>query len=268
MRRLVHLSDLHFGALSKIHVEPILEALHEMDPDVIVISGDLTQRARRSQFDEARAFLARLPDKPLVVVPGNHDIPLWDVFRRFAAPRRRFHSYITAERFPTHLDDEVAVVGVNTARSLTFKNGRINQEQLAEVRERLDRARPSAVRVVVAHHPFVIPEDVPIEVRVGRADLAIPIFAEIGVQLLLTGHRHRSWAGWLEVPQTGHGLLAVHAGTATSHRVRGEENSFNEILVTERTIEVRHFGWRPDEGRFGAVHETGTKVFSRSVISS
>jgi 3',5'-cyclic AMP phosphodiesterase CpdA len=244
MTRIIHLSDLHFGALAGETVDPLLAVIAELSPSVVVISGDLTQRARRRQFELARTFIARLP-APVVAVPGNHDIPLWDVLRRFLAPRRRFRRYVSDDPFPTHLTDDVSVVGVNTARSLTFTNGRINRQQLLRVESILTQSPRRALRIVVAHHPFVVPEERPLTARVGRTELALPVFLRVGVDMLLTGHRHHTW---ISSPEPG--LLTVHAGTATSRRVRREENSFNLIEVASREVSVHRFRWQPEDATF------------------
>src|SRR5438128_266924 len=129
MKKIVHLSDLHFGRVDAALVEPLVRAVAGAAPDLIVVSGDLTQRARSSQFREARAFLGRLP-RPQVVVPGNHDVPLYDVVERFRRPLEKFRRHITDDLEPFYEDDEMVVAGVNTARSLTRKYGRVNSRQV------------------------------------------------------------------------------------------------------------------------------------------
>lgn len=252
------MSDLHFGAVDERTVEPLLEAIADLSPDLVVISGDLTQRARRDQFLLARDFIRRLPGRGVIAVPGNHDVPLWDLARRALAPCRRFYGYLGAERFPAYRDDEIVAVGVNTARPSAIKNGRINREQLQRIEEILDEGPAGALRVVIAHHPFVIPEGEPLKERVGRADVAIPAFLRVGVDLLLTGHRHHSW---MSVPSSG--LLAIHAGTATSHRVRREANAFNEIRIEADRITVRRFVWQPAAEAFQAPQPESTRSFRR-----
>jgi len=254
MRRIAHLADLHFGAEDRDSLEPLRATLDALAPDVVVIAGDLTQRARTDQFQAARAFLDRLATRPLISVPGNHDIALWNLLRRFGAPRRRFDRYITPESHPHYLDDEIAVVGLNTARSFTLANGCINLRQIQALRACFAQAGPGARRIVVAHHPFVVPEDVPVSARVGRADLALPLFADLGVDLLLTGHRHLSWIGRI-ASASGRASLVVHAGTATSWRARGEPNSFNEVIVQPDAIDVVRYAWRPPAPRFEPVAE-------------
>lgn len=260
MIRIVHLSDLHFGAVAWETVRPLLDVISELQPTVVVISGDLTQRARKRQFELARDFVAELPETaPVIAVPGNHDVPLWDILRRMVAPLRRFDRYVTSDPFPQYIDDEIAVVGVNTARSLTIKNGRINREQLARIERVLEQSAPDALRIVVAHHPFVLPEDEPLTDRVGRTELALPVFLRVGVDLLLTGHRHHTWTS---APHPG--LLAVHAGTATSRRVRREDNAFNLIEVRRESVSIQRFLWRPEEEIFAAPHFDRVRSFPRS----
>src|SRR4051812_16456239 len=136
MRNIVHLSDIHFGRVDYAVVERLKEKISEINPHLIVVSGDLTQRARSAQFIEARAFLDALP-KPQIVVPGNHDIPLHNVYDRFIHPLDKYKKFITGDLHPFYADGEIGVIGINTARSLTIKDGRINEEQIAVIRERL-----------------------------------------------------------------------------------------------------------------------------------
>src|SRR5256714_4607423 len=120
MPRIVHLSDLHFGRVNPILIDPLIRAVVKVEPDLVAVSGDLTQRARSYQFQQARSFLDALP-KPQIIVPGNHDIPLHNVFARFLEPLTKYKRYIAEDLNPIYEDEEVAIVGVNTARSLVLK---------------------------------------------------------------------------------------------------------------------------------------------------
>src|SRR2546423_11611694 len=120
MRKLIHLSDLHFGRVDPVLIDPLIRVIREVAPDVVAVSGDLTQRARSYQFQQARFFLDALP-KPQIIVPGNHDIPLHNVFARFLEPLTKYKRYIAEDLNPIYEDEEVAIVGVNTARSLVLK---------------------------------------------------------------------------------------------------------------------------------------------------
>ncbi|MEJ7700700.1 MAG: metallophosphoesterase [Pyrinomonadaceae bacterium] len=157
MRTLVHLSDVHFGRVDRAIIEPLIKTISDLKPDIVAVSGDLTQRARSEQFKEARAFLDRLPT-PQIVVPGNHDVPLHNVFSRFFEPLDKYRRYITNDLEPFYADDEVAVLGINTARSLTFKGGRVNERQVALMRKKLCPFDKNIVKIVVTHHPFDLPE--------------------------------------------------------------------------------------------------------------
>ena len=262
MRTIVHLSDLHFGRVDAALLDPLVASVVDAQPDVVTISGDLTQRARTLQFEQARAFLDRLP-RPQVVVPGNHDVPLYDVVRRFAAPLRRYRRYITDDLAPVFRDDEMAVVGLNTARSLTFKGGRINVEQAGLVARRFAGLDDSVLRVVVTHHPFNLPEHGDEDDLVGRAAMAMRVFADSGVDLLLSGHLHHAHAAdtaaRYEIP--GFAALVVQAGTATSTRSRGEPNAFNVIRAGTARIEVEVHAWNADCLAFTRLR---TDVFERA----
>src|SRR5205809_516472 len=232
MRIIVHLSDIHFGRVNAQIISPLIESIKNIGPDLVAVSGDLTQRARSREFIEARAFLAELP-KPQIVVPGNHDVPLHNVFSRFAQPLAKYRRYITADLRPFYHDEELAVLGVNTARSLTIKGGRINEKQIDWMRERLCAVDPAAVKVVVTHHPFDLPEGHDERQLVGRARLAMETLASCGADLFLAGHLHVSHTTHTATRYKikGHSALVVQAGTAASDRGRGEENSFNVVRV-------------------------------------
>ena len=245
MKKIVHLSDLHFGRIDAGLVEPLVEAVNEARPSLVVVSGDLTQRARSHQFEEARAFLDRLP-KPQVVVPGNHDVPLYDVVERFARPLDKWRRFISEEVEPTYEDEEMVVAGVNTARSLTRKFGRVNERQVASLRERLCKYPDGVLKVVVTHHPFDVPAGADEREIVGRASMAMEALAACGADLLLAGHMHVSQTGHTaeRYKIQGHAALYVQAGTATSNRVRGgESNSFNLLRLKHPYIQVERRTW-------------------------
>ena len=251
MRTIVHLSDLHFGKVDQVLLTPLVEAVSALAPDVVVVSGDLTQRARTAQFLEAKAFLARLP-RPQVVVPGNHDVPLHNVVHRLLKPLDGFRRHIEPNLSPSFVDTEMAVLGVNTARSLVVKNGRVNRAQLESVREAFARVGNEVIKVVVTHHPFDVPPHIDAGERVGRAEAAMEVFAQSGVDVLLAGHLHTSrTAGTGErYALSGYEALVVSAGTATSTRGRGEANSFNALRLQKQRVEVERFEWIAAQGRF------------------
>jgi 3',5'-cyclic AMP phosphodiesterase CpdA len=252
MRTLVHLSDLHFGRVDYSMLEPLVTTVAEIKPEVVVVSGDLTQRARSGQFKEARAFLDRLPS-PQIIVPGNHDVPMHNVYKRFAHPLDKYKRYITDDLAPFYADEEIAVLGLNTARSLTIKDGRINEKQIANIHDRLCAYSADVTKMIVTHHPFDLPEGHDDDL-VGRADLAMEAIAKCGADVLLAGHLHVSHTGESSARYkiAGHSALIVSAGTATSSRVRGETNSFNLLRIKRPFINVERLSWQPERGTFVA----------------
>lgn len=246
MRTLVHLSDLHFGRVDRALLEPLTARVKQLQPDLVVVSGDLTQRARSAQFVEARRFLDALPS-PRIVVPGNHDVPLYNLFQRFFQPLDKFRRYIAADLEPAYFDDEIAVVGINTARSLTFKGGRINEAQVERVRARLCHLDQRVTKIIVSHHPFDLPADWSGQELVGRAAMAMQTFARCGADLLLAGHLHVSHAGdtTARYKLGDFSALVVQAGTATSTRSRGESNSFNVLNIDPSRVRIERFTWNP-----------------------
>jgi 3',5'-cyclic AMP phosphodiesterase CpdA len=259
LKTLLHLSDLHFGRVHASLVEPLIRAATALAPDLVVISGDFTQRARRSEYREARAFLARLP-APQLVVPGNHDIPLWDVLRRFVSPLRRYRHYITDDLSPFYQDEEIVVLGINTARSLTRKYGRINARQVAQLRAMFAKVDRTLVKVVVTHHPFDLPPGSRSRSIVGRSAMAMKGLAAAGVDLILSGHLHLHHIGLTShrYPIKGHSALLAQTGTAISTRGRGEANSFNLIQIAKPHITIEQYLWEPSQPEF---HPTARQSF-------
>jgi len=247
MARIVHLSDLHFGAHDPRLVAAVEARIDEAKADLVVISGDFTQRARTEQFEEACRFLTRLKDAghDVLAVPGNHDVPLYDVLRRFLSPLARYRRFIDDDLCPFLELGDAAVLGINTARSLTFKDGRINDEQVAHIRNAFAKVRDGKSRVLVTHHPlFALPvgDGPELGKAIGEQELALDAIADAGVDLLLAGHNHRASTHHASDLITRAGsALVIQAGTATSTRLRDEEQSFNliEVALDDVTITIQ-----------------------------
>ena len=247
MVRLVHLSDLHFGAHDEILVDAVEQQVAVLEPDLVVISGDFTQRARTEQFEDACRFLDRLREggHEVLGVPGNHDVPLYDVLRRFLSPLARYRRFIDESLCPFIELPGVAVLGINTARSLTFKDGRINKDQVQFIRETFARTSSDSIRILVTHHPLLalqVGEE--IERAIGRQELALDAVEESGVDMLLAGHNHHaSSQDASDLVTRAGGVLVVQAGTATSTRVREQEQSFNIIDIHDGSVSITVRGW-------------------------
>lgn len=249
MANIAHLSDLHFGAHDDRLVAAVEARLNELNPELVVISGDFTQRARTEQFKEACKFLERLKDAghEVLGVPGNHDVPLYDVLRRFLSPLTRYRRYIDETLCPFHEIPGAAVLGINTARSLTFKDGRINEQQVAFIHEAFARSRFGVSRILVTHHPmFALPvsDEEELGKPIGRQPLALEAIEDAGVDLLLAGHNHRASTHHARDLVTDAGTaLVIQAGTATSTRLRDEEQSFNLISAGKDEVTVTVQTW-------------------------
>ncbi|MDQ6809697.1 MAG: metallophosphoesterase [Verrucomicrobiota bacterium] len=250
MRTIIHLSDLHFGRTNPAILSPLIGFIGEVKPDLVAISGDFTQRARTAEYREAREFLDAIP-LPQIVVPGNHDVPLHNLFKRIVHSLDRYRRYISDDLYPFFADEEIAVAGVNTARGLTWKDGRINWRQLQELRDQLRQVPDDLTKIVVTHHPFDLPAGAHGNV-VGRSRLAIETLAECRVDMLLAGHFHIADVGYTATRYRlpGYSALIVSSGTSTSTRSRGQPNSLNVIRIERPTIAIERRIWAANSNVF------------------
>ncbi len=251
MQTLVHISDLHFGAEAPPVVEGLVTAITDLRPDLVLVSGDLTQRARPREFQAARAFLDRLPGARLVV-PGNHDVPLYDLFSRFFRPLAGYKKVFGSESLPLHETADYVVVGIPSVRSLTVAEGRLSPRRVRDLAERLRGVPADKSRLLVLHHPIDAAG------RRGRGGarkkhVAFPEIAELRLDLVLSGHLHTPDAAVAEKVHTDatHKALLVAAGTACSWRVRGgQPNSFNVLRLDRELVEVERWDWLWPSGPF------------------
>ena len=253
MRTIVHVSDLHFGRIDPGGIGPLRDAILAARPDLIAISGDFTQRAKVEEFEAARAFLDSL-QPPKLVVPGNHDVPLWNAAARFLMPLTRYRRHISVELEPEHEDEEMIVLGVNTARSWTWGEGRINARQVDRIVTRLQGAPPSLIRVIVTHHPFDLPPGVDERRLLKRANMAMAKLAGANADLFLSGHLHLSHASHSAERYriAGHSALIVQAGTV-SLRGRGEQPAFNVLRIERPCIRLARQIWDPAARAFAEI---------------
>jgi 3',5'-cyclic AMP phosphodiesterase CpdA len=251
LRTIVHLSDLHFGRFDRAILPALTADIIAAKPDVVAVSGDLTQRARSHEFRQARVFLKSL-QFPKVIVPGNHDVPLYNVISRGLRPFTKYQRYIDEDLEPLFADDEIVVLGINTARSFTFKNGRINHRQVAQACARLEAHSRQVTRIVMTHHPFDLPGAKGQSSLVGRATMAMTGFAGCHVDFFLSGHLHTSHVGHSATRYkiAGYSALIIQAGTAGSTRRRGEPNAFNVIRIERPRVSIDVAMWDQESKKF------------------
>jgi 3',5'-cyclic AMP phosphodiesterase CpdA len=259
MVTLVHGSDLHFGTPHDAGAaRDFLAVALDAAPDAVVISGDLTQRARAGEFQEARAFLDRFAPHPVVVTPGNHDVPLYRVFERLLDPYRNYREHISEALNTVTRIPGATLVALNTAAPRrAIVNGRLLEAQVAFARDAFAQSPATDARVVVAHHHLAPAPDYEGDTPLPRARRILDSFEAMGVDLVLGGHLHRAYIGnSLDVypgEDRNRGVVIVQSGTTTSHRGRArerEKNSFNVIRITAETMRVTHHmrfpgGFRP-----------------------
>ncbi len=243
MRTIIHLSDFHFGRADTEIAAALQRDTDVHKPDVIVISGDLTQRAKVSEYISSAELINSLSNVK-VVVPGNHDIPLYNLWSRFLYPLKRYKKYIQDQIEPVFIDDEITIIGLNTARSFAFKGGRISKKQIDYVTNVVNDSPKNNFKLLVTHHPL---EDM--------WNDPTSKFIDIGIDVFLFGHRHKSNFKQLSV-QFGEiykSSLILQAGTATSTRYRNENNSYTLIKVGIDITTVDLHRWNPETKEFSVV---------------
>ena len=255
-----HLSDIHFGKIAHPGVvAALVDEVNASDVGAVAVSGDLTQRARRREFEAARAMLDAFR-APVVVVPGNHDVRAWwhNPLDRVWRSTTRFRQTITPVRVPAVEGDGVLVVGVNSAHGLTVKGGRIRPEALEAMEQRFAAAAPDAFRILVVHHHLVRLAALGDHDIARGARRALAVAHRARVDLVLCGHLHRSHVESIEVAppsasDPGHRIVVASAGTATSSRGRAENagaNFYNWVTVGAETFTVVERLFDPETGRF------------------
>ncbi len=250
MRTIAHISDIHFGRVDPVVAEALVGELHAHQPTLVVMSGDFTQRARAAQYQEAAAYMKRLPG-PQLVVPGNHDIPLYDIIRRFFWPLSNYRKYITKDLRPVYEDEELLVIGINTARSFTFdwggfwKDGHISEEQLLDVKLRACDRPASQFKVVVTHHPFIPPPKERPHGIVHGARRALDQMERCHIDMCLAGHLHMGYSDDVRIHHEAvkRSILSIQAGTAISTRRRDEPNAYNLITINGEHVTIQVHAW-------------------------
>jgi 3',5'-cyclic AMP phosphodiesterase CpdA len=250
MLTILHGSDLHFGKPYSPKVgQAFVESARSIRAELIILSGDFTQRAKAQEYQAAREFLGRLPDVPVVVTPGNHDVPLYRVLERLFDPYRNYREYISRELDTVTRVPGAVVVALNSAAPHSaITNGRIRSHQLDLAERVFADASDDEAKIVVAHHHFAPAPDYEGDTQIPRARQILDAFEAMGVELIFGGHLHRAYIGnSLDVypgKDRRHGVVIVQSGTTTSGRGRAREqakNSFNVARIGKDHLEVTHY---------------------------
>ena len=243
MTRIIQLSDIHFGGEIVEAVEAAVAWVGADKPDLVLVSGDLTLNGLPAEFEAAASWLARLPT-PLLVTPGNHDTPYWNLIKRALVPFSRYHRYIGPSEDQRFQSGKVAARMINSARGaqprLDWSKGAIDLDQCRDAVGEFVAAPRTALKIVSCHHPLVEALDTPVTGGVHRGEDAARLLTRGGTDLILTGHVHNPFASAMKFADEK--TYAVGAGTL-SHRLRGTPASFNCITADEETITVTAMGW-------------------------
>ncbi|WP_103332596.1 metallophosphoesterase family protein [Pseudotabrizicola formosa] len=240
MGRVLHLSDLHFGTERAGLVKPLTALAHRLRPDVVVISGDLTQRALAPQWAAAARLIAALPG-PVLCVPGNHDVPLYNPVARLFWPWRGYRAVAGPDLEPVVETGDLLVVGVNTTDPCVWQRGKLRPASLRHVAQVFARARPGQLRVVALHHPLTTPPETG-KTPMKGADAGSEALARAGADVILSGHLHLWAAAPFALRKGARSMLCVQAGTTLSSRLRGEDNDLNVIDFDQGLVTVTR--WR------------------------
>lgn len=245
MTLIAHLSDLHFGKEILKRKGALKTLLEKTSPDLIVITGDLTQRATLRQYQASQEFLQDLPTDYLAV-PGNHDLSIHRLYERFQNPWKKWELFINKETEPVFQTENVLLMGLNTVSTKGYKlnwaRGRIKEEQIQQVTNRMDTNAASAINVLALHHPLWLPEKYRHRKRVGNSIIALKAFRRGGLDLILSGHIHH---GFVKLKS---GIILCNAGSAFSRRLKsGQKNEFNLISLKKTDIQIKKVAWTTDD---------------------
>ena len=247
MKTIVHMSDLHFGKVDSKRVRPLIKRISEINPDLVIVSGDLTQRATEKEYKDAKKFLKKL-DCEVFVIPGNHDIPLLNVFQRLTSPFKKYKKFISSDLSPFYRDEKIAVVGINSVRRYTISSGSISKKQIEIAEKLLDNLDPKLIKIVVCHHPFDLPHSAKTIKKhthgvVSHSKVAMKHFSQKRGDVFLSGHIHQSHVGDTKrrYKIDGYGGLIIQAGTAISKRTRSEPVSFNVLKIKRPFINIENY---------------------------
>jgi len=256
MTKIAHISDLHFGRIKKHVLAGLLNSLSEQQPELVVISGDLTQRARNSEFRAAAAYIKQL-GQTCLVIPGNHDLAAFNLLERFGFPWKKWRQFISKEFQPMNESSGYIAIGLNTARVwgsfFDWSRGRISIAQVTAVHEKFKGQSAQQLRLLVAHHPFWLPIDQEHRQLIGGRDAALEFLRGGELDLILSGHVHLAYTQVLE------GIIISHAGTSSSDRLLpGQPNSYNLINGDRNDLVIKTFAWNG-----AAFASTQTAKFTR-----
>lgn len=268
MTVLLQISDPHFGTEQPPVVRALLDLVGEIRPTIVVLSGDITQRARRAQFAAARRFVQQLAAPQVIAIPGNHDIPLFNPIARALFPYANYARAFGSALEPQFESEALLAICVNTTRPGRHKDGEVSQEQIERVSQRLRGAAHDQLRIVITHQPVHVIREQDIENLLHGHEAAVRAWSQAGVDIIMGGHIHLPYIRplterFLDLPRKA---WAVQAGTAVSHRIRDNvPNSINVVRHRrgELACAVERWDFDAASGAFGCARKESLELDRR-----
>lgn len=256
--KIVHISDPHFGTEDPVITNCLIRDVNKLNPDVIILSGDLTQRALKKQFLKASNLIKRLK-APKIVIPGNHDIPLYNFIERFINPFGRYKKYISTKEYPEFNTEHFSIIGVNTSTPFRSQKGRIKEEDIAYLQKYFFDKSADLVKGVVVHHNAFPFEGLKGNSALENTNHFLSAMNKCGVDFIFAGHLHRSIIHSFNEAGVNNNLIMLQAGTCVSSRLRKENNTF---LVIKSTIEKYRIDFYVYNGE--SFQKTNSQTFDRT----
>ena len=242
--KIIHISDLHFGTHIPDIYHSLLDIIQSKEPDLVLISGDFTQRASKEEFEVSQSFMGALKS-PVFCIPGNHDIPPYPLYERFFHPYRRYKRYIAHDLCPEWDNEDIALIGLNSARRMlphwNWANGMVSSAQREKANRFFEAQSQEKWRVCTFHHPVHKIDDMPLNVTVFGHRKTKEMLHKNKVDLVLTGHVHHASINILGDQE--HKTVYLSASTAVSSRLRAQENGFNEITFSGEKMKINIYIW-------------------------
>lgn len=236
MTKIIHISDLHFGLHKEELILPFLNDVEAINPDIILISGDLTHRARRFQYQLLTNFLKKLPGK-LLIVPGNHDIPLKNIWGRLFAPFKLYKQYISDDINVAFQNKGVRILGVNSVDPYQTHNGKLSHATRDKIEQYFSSAFPG-LNLIFFHHNLDYFEK--IHKPLKNHHHFIDDLNTSQLNIICTGHLHYANVGLIQ-KNSEHSALLLHAGTLFCQRSRDYINSYFSLEMVEQECQI---DWR------------------------
>lgn len=238
MTSIIQFADIHFGVEDRDAMGCVKASIEKLEPDIIIICGDITQNGSDEEFKTAHDWIKTL-NGPKLITPGNHDTPMYGLIERFTRPFAKFKKWIEPLSLPYFINEDVTIMPYNSARGWLFgfdwSLGAVNMKDLAKLTDDMKRLGQGGVEMIIAHHPMIYPELSPLQKQTKNGVKTLDYLSRRDVDIILTGHVHVPFA--IERHPNETDIVSIGAGTLSKRR-RNKPASFNHISIDQNTIQV------------------------------